>query len=89
MWLLCPKHHLVLHVHPSRPSLSLGKGLSLPGSSAQNQPWRRDLHDSRLGALAVGLVVILDKAAGQLPGDVGEAAGGWWVGANCEGQRQS
>lgn len=49
-------------------------------------PWRRDLHDSRLGALAVGFIVILHKAARQLPGDVGEAAGGWWVRGNCEGK---
>lgn len=90
MWLLCSKHHLVLLVYPSLPSC-LWKRVFLPWllSPKPPLPQRRDLHDSRLGALAVGFIVILHKAAGQLPGGVGEAAGGWWVGANCEGQRQS
>lgn len=91
MELLCSKHHLVLLVYPSLHSLSLEKGPSPPWLLIPKPPlpWRRDLHDSRLGALAVGFIVIRHEAAGQLPGGVGEAAGGRWVGANCEGQRQS
>lgn len=91
MWLLCSKHHLVFLVYPSLPSLSLEKGPFPPCLLSPNPPLpqRRDLHDSRLGALAVGFIIILHIAAGQLLGDIGKAAGGWWVRANCEGQRQS
>lgn len=90
MWLLCSKHHLVLLVCPSLHSLSLEKGSFPPWLSPSPALARsRDLHDGRLGALAVGLVVIPDEAAGQLPGGVGEAAGGRGVRANWERQRQS
>lgn len=58
-----------------------------PKGKAHHCPGGEDLHDCWLGALAAGLIVLHHEAAGQLAGRVGEAAGGWWVGANCEGQR--
>ena len=78
------------NLHP----LSFKKGVfpSLnpqPKGRAQHCPGGEDLHDGWLGAQAVGLVVLHHEAAGQLPGGVGEAAGGRRVGANCEGQRWS
>lgn len=42
------------------------------------------LHDSGLGALAAGLVIVIHEFARDLPGDEGEAAGGRGVGTNCE-----
>lgn len=59
-----------------------------PKGRTHHRPGGEDLHDGWLGAQAVGLIVLHHEAAGQLPGRVGEAAGGRWVRANCEGQRR-
>ena len=42
------------------------------------------LHDSGLGALAAGLVIVIHEFARDLPGDEGEAAVGRGVGTSCE-----
>lgn len=82
--------------HPPSPGTSLHpcvlKRVFLdpqPKGRAPHRPGGEDLHDAWLGALAAGLVVFHHEAAGQLPGGVGEAAGGRWVRANCEEQRWS
>lgn len=80
----------LLSPHPTRApgsaSSLLKRGLS---RGAHHCPGGEDLHYAGLGALAAGLIVLHHEVAGQLPGDVGEAAGGRWVRANCGGQRWS
>lgn len=81
------EHHLVPLVPLSHPSASIPclpkRGLS---RGAHHCPGGEDLHHTGLGALAAGLIVLHHEVAGQLPGDVGEAAGGRWVRANCGGR---
>lgn len=87
------------HPHASLGSTSFLSPLKMSLSHCRSKMWRNPhpkgrtpnpggehLHDTWLGAQAVGLVVVGHKVTGQLPLDVGETAGGWWVRANCEGK---
>lgn len=63
-------------------ALPLHHALSLPRGGQED--WHS--HDTGLGALAAGLIVVGYVFVWNLPGGIGEAAGGRCVSTNCGGR---